>query len=193
MSSSGFKIDVFRPGDAVGVSGFSKKSMVMDVGKIVYDPEEFTRAVDRREYPVVARTPEGYRGLLVFLTGPLRIRDSTRWDSAWSRPGIGAPLVLGLLVRRLVKVALASPCLDAFFREVVCNHVLMQKAPGGVFSRPSRPPSRSISCLLGYEKDENVSGRVSTVVSTRTIVPRPHTIRVPEVYGDYRSVHLQRI
>jgi len=36
-----------------------------------------------------------------------------------------------------------------------------------------------------YEKEQSATGRVSTVVSTRTLVPRPHVIYVPEIYDDY--------
>jgi len=186
VSSSGFKIDVFRPGDAVGVSGLFKE--VYGDGypvKIVYDPEEFTRAVDRQEYiPVVARTPEG--GIVGFSSFYRSAPNKRLYEMGLSMVSAGyrSTAVLGLLVRRLVKVALASPCLDAFFGEVVCNHVLMQKS-SGVFKAVETAIEIDLMPSEAYEKDENVSGRVSTVVSTRTIVPRPHTIRVPEVYGDY--------
>jgi len=36
-----------------------------------------------------------------------------------------------------------------------------------------------------YEKEQSAAGRVSTVVSTRTLVPRPHVIHLPEIYDDY--------
>lgn len=186
VSGSGFRIDVFQPGDAEGVSGLFKE--VYGDGypvKIVYDPQGFTKAVDRQDYvPVVARTPEGD---IVGFSSLYRSAPNQKLYEI----GLGMvsaeyrrTAIVGLMMRRLVKVALASPGFDAFFGETVCNHVLTQKS-SSTFKAVEIAIEVDLMPFEAYEKEGSASGRVSTVVSTRTIAPRPHTIHVPEIYGGY--------
>jgi hypothetical protein len=186
MIERGYEIDLFRPNDAAGVAQLFRE--VYGNGypvKIVYDPEEFARAVARQDYiPVVARTPEGD---IVGFSSFYRSAPNQKLYEI----GLGMvsadyrrTAILGLLMRRLVKAAFTSPGLDAFFGEVVCNHVLMQKATV-LFKAVETAIEVDLMPSEAYEKEESAVGRVSTVVSTRTLVPRPHMIHVPEIYDDY--------
>jgi len=186
VTGSGFRIDVFHPGDAEGVSGLFRE--VYGDGypvKIVYDPEGFTKAVDRQDYvSVVARTPEG--DIVGFSSLYRSAPNQNLYEMGLSMVSAEyrRTAIIGLMIRRLAKVALASPGFDALFGETVCNHVLTQKS-SSLFKAVETAIEIDLMPSEAYEKEESASGRVSTVASTRTIVPRPHTIHVPEVYGDY--------
>jgi len=186
MTERGYEIDIFRPGDAVGVTQLFREVYGNDYPvKIVYDSEEFARAVARQDYiPVVARTPEGD---IVGFSSFYRSAPNQRLYEI----GLGMvsaryrrTAILGLMMRRLVKAAFTSPDFDAFFGEAVCNHVLMQKGTA-VFRTVETAIEIDLMPSEAYEKEESAVGRVSTVVSTRTFVPRPHTVYVPEIYVDY--------
>ena len=186
MTERDYEIDIFRPGDASGVVKLFMEVYGNDYPvKIVYDPEGFTRAAERRDYiSVVARTPEGD------IVGFSSFYRSTPNQKLYEM-GLGMvsakyrrTAILGLLMRRLVKEAFTAPGFDAFFGEAVCNHVLMQKGTL-VFKTVETAIEVDLMPSETYEKEQSAAGRVSVVVSTRTIVPRPHVIYVPEIYDDY--------
>jgi hypothetical protein len=186
MVERDYEIDLFRPDDAAGITHLFREVYGNDYPvKIVYDPEEFAKAVSRQDYiPVVARTPEGN---VVGFSSFYRSAPNQKLYEM----GLGmvsaryrGTAILGLLMRRLVKAAFTSPDFDAFFGEAVCNHVLTQKGTL-VFKTVETAIEVDLMPSEAYEKEQSAVGRVSTVVSTRTLVPRPHTIHVPEVYDDY--------
>ncbi|OPY71885.1 MAG: hypothetical protein A4E64_03141 [Syntrophorhabdus sp. PtaU1.Bin058] len=186
MVERGYEIDLFRPGDAAGVAQLFREVYGNDYPvKIVYDPEEFAKAVARQDYiSVVARTPEG--GIVGFSSFYRSAPNQNLYEM-----GLGMvsaeyrrTAILGLLMRRLVKAAFTSPGFDAFFGEAVCNHILMQKGTA-VFKTVETAIEVDLMPSEAYEKEESAAGRVSTVVSTRTLVPRPHVIYVPEIYDEY--------
>ncbi len=186
MVERNYEIDILRPDDAAGVVQLFREVYGYDYPvKIVYDPEEFTKAVARQDYiPVVARTQEG--DIVGF---------SSFYRSAPNRKlyemGLGMvsaryrrTVILGLLMRRLVKEALRLPGFDAFFGEAVCNHTLTQKGTA-VFKTVETAIEIDLMPSEAYEQEQSAAGRVSAVVSTKTLVPRPHMIHVPEIYDDY--------
>jgi hypothetical protein len=186
MTERGYEIDIFRPDDAAGVAQLFREVYGNDYPvKIVYDPDGFANAVAKQDYiPVVARTPEGdIVGFSSFYRSAPNLKlyeiGLGMVSSKYRRTAI-----LGLLMRRLVKAALTSSGFDAFFGEAVCNHVLTQKGTA-VFKTVETAIEVDLMPSEVYEKEENTVGRVSTVVSTRTLVPRPHIIYVPEIYDDY--------
>ncbi len=186
MINRDYAIDLFRPDDARGVSLLFKE--VYGDGypvKLVYDADEFARAVDRQDYiPVVARTPDrsivGFAAFYRSTPNPKLYEMGLAMVSAKYR---GTPII-GLLFRRLVKTAFLSPEFDAFFGETVCNHVLTQKATA-VFKAVETAIEVDLMPSETYEKEKSAEGRVSTVISVRTLVPRPHVIYVPEIYEGY--------
>jgi hypothetical protein len=186
MVGRDYTIDRFRPGDADGVAQLFRE--VYGDGypvKIVYDPVEFAGAVARLDYiPVVARTPRGHIvGFLSFYRSAPN-RKLYEMGLGMVSAEYRRSSILGLLMRQLVKVACESPDFDAFFGEAVCNHVLTQRATM-VFRAVETAIEVDLMPSEAYEEEQSALGRVSTVVSTRTLVPQPHTIYVPEIYGDY--------
>jgi len=185
MTERGYKIDRFRSNDAAGVARLFREVYGERYPvRIVYDPEEFTKAVGRQNYiPVVARTLEGdIVGFSSFYRSAPNQKLYEMGLGMVSAEYRRTP-VLGLMMRRLVKAAFTSPGFDAFFGEAVCNHLLTQKGTV-VFKAVETAIEVDLMPSEAYEKEESAVGRVSTVVSTRTLVPRPHTIYVPEIYDD---------
>jgi len=186
MSGRGYEIDWFRPNDSNSVTRLFRE--VYGDGypvKIVYQPEEFAKAVARQDYiPVVARTAEekvvGFAAFYRSAPNPKLYEMGLGMVAAEFR-GTG---ILGLLMRRLVKVASTLPDFDVFFGEAVCNHVLTQR---GTIAFKTVETAIEIDLMPAeaYEKEKSAVGRVSTVVSSRTFVPRPHAINFPEIYSDY--------
>lgn len=186
MTERDYTIDWFRPSDAESVARLFRE--VYGEGypvKIVYDPREFARAVAKRDYvPVVARTPEGaVAGFLSFYRAAPN-QKLYEMGLGMVSTGYRRSSILGLLMRRLMKAAFTSPGFEAIFGEAVCNHVLTQKAMV-VFRTVETAIEVDLMPSEAYEEEESAAGRVSTVVSTRTLVPRPHTIYIPEIYDDY--------
>ncbi len=185
MSERGYKIDWFKPSDAESVVRLFKE--VYGEGypvRVVYDPEEFAGAVARQDYiPVVARTPEG--DIVGFSSFYRSAPNQRLYEIGLGvvSSGYRGTAILGLLMRRLVKAAYTSPGFDAFFGEAVCNHVLTQKGTI-VFKTVETAIEVDLMPSETYEKEKSAAGRVSTIVSTRTFVPRPHAIYFPEIYED---------
>ncbi len=186
MIERGYEIDLFKSVDAPGVAQLFREVYGNDYPvKIVYDPEEFAKAVARQDYiPVVARTPGGE---VIGFTSFYRSAPNQKLYEM----GLGMvsaryrrTAILGLLMRRLVREAFTSPDFDAFFGEAVCNHLLTQKG-AVVFRTVETAIEVDLMPSEVYEKEESAVGRVSTVVSARTVVSRPHIIYVPEIYDDY--------
>ncbi len=186
MTDRSYKVDLFRPEDAKGVSQLFRE--VYGDGypvKLVYDPDEFAKAVAKQDYiPVVARTPSGS---IVGFESFYRSTPNPRLYEI----GLGMvsveyrrTAVFGLLSRRLVKLAFTLPDFDAFFAENVCNHILTQKA-ATIFKVVDTAIEVDLMPSKAYEKEESTKGRVSTIVSIRTLVPWPHVIYVPEIYKGY--------
>jgi len=126
MIERSYEIDLFRPGDASGVAQLFREVYGNDYPvKIVYDPEEFAKAVARQDYiPLVARTPDSH---IVGFSSFYRSAPNQKlyeMGLGMVSPKYRGTAILGLLMRRLIKEALKSPGFDAFFGEAVCNHIL---------------------------------------------------------------------
>jgi hypothetical protein len=185
MSGFGFKVDLFEPRDAEGVGELFRE--VYGDGypvKIVYDPEQLVTAFRNGEYiPIIARTPDN------------RIVGYTALYRSAPNPGVyesGQTLVLpeyrktpvaGLMFRHTMRVGPRLPGVEVLFSEAVCNHTFTQRA-GTMFKFAETALEVDLMPAEAYEKENSSTGRVSTMNLFKTIVPRPHVVYVPKVYGE---------
>ena len=186
-----YEIDIFRPDDAAGVGQLFRE--VYGDGypvKIVYEPEQLVRAFQKKDYiPVVARAPDNR------VLGFTSLYRSAPHGGLYE---VGLSLVLpdwrntpiaGLLFRHSIKTAQTFPGVDAIFAENVCNHTYTQKA-AVIFKAIETAIEVDLMPAAAYEREQTASGRVSTVDTFRTFVPKPHVVYVPGIYEDfYRYVY----
>lgn len=186
MADRSFHVDTFRPNDAEGVARLFAE--VYGDGypvKIVYDPGKLITAFENHEnIPAVARTPEneivGYSAL--YRSAPNK--HLYEIGQAMVRPDYRNTAISGLLFRGIIRIAKTFTDIDAFFAEAVCSHLFVQRA-GVMFKTIETAIEIDLMPAEAYEQQENVSGRVSTLNVFRTFTPKPQTIYVPAVYGDY--------
>jgi hypothetical protein len=186
MSERGYKIDLFEPGDASGVSRLFKE--VYGDGypiKTVYNPEQLVTAFQNGEYiPLLARTPDniivGYTAL--YRSAPHK--GLYECGQTLVLPDYRKTPVAGLLFRHTMRVAQKLSGVEALFCEAVCNHTHVQRA-GIMFKHVETAIEIDLMPGEAYEKGQTSSGRASTLDMFRTFVQKPHVVYVPDVYEDY--------
>jgi hypothetical protein len=180
-----FTVDLFRPEDAPGVARLFREVYGEDYPiKLVYDPAQLTDSYHAGDnIPLVARTASGDV-----------VGHEAFYRSAASRRTyeLGQGLILPSyrqlgIPARLQEYACEkmapSMDIDVVFGEAVCNQIYMQK---------SWAMSRTVATALevdlmpaeAYTKEQSASGRVAALLMFRTFRPRPHTVYMPERYGE---------
>lgn len=176
-----WEVDFFHPEDAPGVVRLFQ--MVYGEGypvKTFTDPE---RLIEESAAGLilssVARTPKGD---IVGHTALYRIAPYHGICEA------GASLVAsnyrsGMLTFRLFEHSATAGVprlgLDAFFAELVCNHVLSQRL-SGKFGLTPCAFEVDLMPAEAYTKEESASGRVATVLAFKIRTAKPQTIYLPE-------------
>ena len=187
MDEKIFSVDLFRPEDAEGVVKlFTEVYGDGYPAKIVYDPERLIKAFeDRDNIPIVVRAPDGrvigYSSF--FRAAPNKgVYEKGNGAVALDYRNAG---VMGMIFRYVKKMLPDITDIKMFFGEPVCNHVYIQKA--ALANLPFVETAIEIDLMPAeaYEKEKSASGRVSTLLMFMTVVPRPHTVNVPDVYADY--------
>ncbi|MCX8021541.1 MAG: hypothetical protein N2745_02060 [Syntrophorhabdaceae bacterium] len=185
MNRQDYTIDFFIPTDAEGVAQLFREVYGEEYPvKIVYNPEQFIKGVERRDYvPVVARTKErrvvGFSSL--YHSAPYR--GIYEVGLTLVSPDYRNTPIFGLLSRHIIKAIPSIPGLEVLFLESVCNHTITQKA-GVMFKLIATAIEIDLMPAEAYENEKSATGRVSTLNMFRTFVHRPHTVYVPEVYSE---------
>lgn len=188
MGGRDFRIDIFNPRDAAGVTELF--TCVYGDGypiRLVYDPGALVAAFERGDnIPVVARTPEGR------VVGYTALFNSAPNMGVYE---IGQALVLpeyrrtpmaGLMLRHMMRKASSFSRIEAVFGELVCNHTHMQRA-GIMLKAVETAIEVDLMPADAYATEQSALGRVSTVASFKTIVPKPRRVFVPAVYEPFLS------
>jgi hypothetical protein len=187
MNRDMLTVDFFRPDDAEEV----RKLFIEVYGdgypaRIVYNPDQLITAFENREQiPIVVRTPDsrvvGYSSL--FRAAPNKEvyeKGNGAVSPAFRNAGIMS------MIFRYVKEAL--PGLDdvtMLFGEPVSNHIYIQKAALAELPFVETAIEIDLMPSEAYDREKSASGRVSTLLMFMTVVPRPHTVYVPEGYDEY--------
>jgi hypothetical protein len=186
MSERGYKIDLFKPGDAPGVAQLFR--VVYGDGypvKIVYNPEQLVTGFENGEYiPILARTPDNRIVGYTSLYRPAPHRGLYEAGQTLVLPEYRKTPVAGLMFRYTMRVAPTISGIEALFCEGVCNHTHVQRA-GVIFKHIETAIEIDLMPAESYERSQTTSGRVSTVDMFRSFVQKPHVVYVPEVYEDY--------
>ncbi len=187
MDKEALAISFFRPEDAEGVAElFTGIYGDSYPARIVYHPDELIRAFENRDnIPIVVRTPDnrvvGYSSL--FRVAP---------DKGVYEKGNGAVAadfrnagVMNMIFQYVGAMLPGMGEIKVFFGEPVCNHIFIQKA--ALANLPFIETALEIDLMPAeaYVKEKSASGRVSTLPMFITVVPRPHTVHIPEMYEEY--------
>ncbi|MHC1729510.1 MAG: hypothetical protein AB9866_26485 [Syntrophobacteraceae bacterium] len=180
-----WQVDFFRPEDAPGVVRLFH--MVYGEGypvKTFTDPERLIEdSAAGRILSSVARTPKGD------IVGHTALFRSAPFHGICEA---GASLVAsnyrsGMLTFRLfahsTTVAVPKLELDAFFSELVCNHVLSQRLSWKLGLEPCAVEV-DLMPAEAYSKEESASGRVATVLSFKIRTAKLQTVHLPDVYEE---------
>ncbi len=187
MDREELTVGIFRPEDAEGVAElFTGIYGDSYPAKIVYNPNQLVRAFENRDQiPIVVRTPDsrvvGYSSL--FRVAP---------DKGVYEKGNGAVAmdfrnygVMNMIFQYVKEMLPSISDIKAFFGEPVCNHIYIQKS--ALSNLPFIETAIEINLMpaQAYEKEKSASGRVSTLPMFITVIPKPHTVHIPEMYKEY--------
>jgi hypothetical protein len=187
MNREALTVGFFRPEDAEGVAKlFTEIYGDSYPAKVVYHPDQLIKAFENRDnIPIVVRTPDnrvvGYSSL--FRAAP---------DKGVYEKGNGAVAmdfrnagVMNMIFQYVRDVLPGMSDMKVLFGEPVCNHIYIQKA--ALANLPFIETAIEIDLMPAeaYEKEKSASGRVSTLPMFITVVPKPHTVHIPEMYNEY--------
>lgn len=187
MGSEALTINSFRPEDAEGIARLFNDIYGDNYpAKIVYHPDQLIKAFENRDnIPIVVRAADdrvvGYSSL--FRAAP---------DKGVYEKGNGAVAmdfrnagVMGMIFQFVREMLPGRSDIKALFGEPVCNHIYIQKA--ALANLPFRETAIEIDLMPSeaYEKEKSASGRVSTLLMFITVIPKLHTVYIPEMYKEY--------
>lgn len=187
MDRDRLAVGLFRPEDAEGVAKlFTEIYGEGYPAKIVYQPEDLIRAFKNRDnIPIVVRTLDnrivGYSSL--FRVAPDKgVYEKGNGAVAKDFRNAGVMNMIFQYVRELLR---GMSDIKVFFGEPVCNHIYIQKA--ALANLPFLETAVEVDLMPAeaYEKEESASGRVSTLAMFITVIPKPHTVHIPEMYKEY--------
>lgn len=178
-------VDIFQPGDAVGVGDLFRKVYGEDYPiKLVYEPQALVDAFEKHEnIPAVARSSKaGVVGYVsIFRSAPSK----TVYEG-----GQGLVLVeyrkhgIARAMNRYFSEELAPAYgADAVFGEAVCNQTFMQKAwanEGAI----ETALEVDLMPAEAYAREGSATGRVATLHMTRMYRAMDHTVHAPERYEE---------
>lgn len=180
-----YTIDFFKPEDAMGV--ISCCYSIYGDGypvDIYYNPEELIKASENgSRYSVVARTDEGE------ILGYVALyKSSAPYENFYE---IGQCIVLkeyrGSRIAYSINLKILNYAkelgLDALYVESVTNHIITQKF-GERFGFITTALEIDLMPAEGYENDDMVAGRVSTIFQLLINKDKPQKIYIPKIYQD---------
>lgn len=180
-------VDRFRPEDAQGVARCFKRVYGDDYPiRTFYDPELLNRENKaKRLISVVTRTVGGQ------VVGHNGLFNSDPCNPNLYETGSGLVLPeyrnTAKLFSRMVSLGEKigkELGLEGVYGEPVCNHSytqrLMENLKYGTYALEV-----DLMPAEAYAKEDSASGRVSVLWSFKTLVPKPHTVYIPEPYRDF--------
>jgi hypothetical protein len=179
-----WEVDLFRPGDAVGVAGLFRS--VYGEGypiRTYVDPERLIAENGAgRIISSVARTPKGdiVGHTALFQSAPYPgIRESGAGAvHANYRGGKG---IFTNLCAHGIEVAAREFGVEAVYGESVCNHVFTQKMTHSL-GCVSQAVEVDLMPASAYEHEKSAPGRVASILDFKTIRPKPHAVYLPSAY-----------
>ncbi|MCX5817294.1 MAG: hypothetical protein NTX75_13820 [Proteobacteria bacterium] len=186
MQGITYEVNLFEPRDAAGVAQlFTEVYGNSYPQKIVYNPEQLITAFESRDnLPIVARTVSGQ---IIAYTAFYRSTPNKalyEFGQTLVLPEYRKTAVFGLLARHVAKIAPTLTDVEAAFCENVCNHMDTQRA-AALFKYIEATIEIDLMPEEAYKKEQSATGRVSAINMFRTFIPKPHTVFVPDRYGDY--------
>ena len=188
-------LDRFRPEDAGGVAGCFKR-VYGDAYPIrtFYDPDlMIVENQARRLISVVARTSRGH------VVGHNGMFSSDPCNHNIYEMGSGVVLPEYRNTAKLFSrmVAMSEKIgrdlgFEGIYGEPVCNHPYSQR----MIKRLGYTSSALEVDLMpaeAYDREKSAPGRVSSFWSFKTLVPKPHTVYVPEPYGEFFHLAYQAV
>ncbi|MBI4632733.1 MAG: hypothetical protein HY742_02410 [Deltaproteobacteria bacterium] len=186
------EIDCFRSEDAEGVARLFR--IVYGSGypiQTFLEPEILRREnAAGRTISTVARTPKGD------IVGHNALYQSTPHPRTYeSGAGLVHPAYRGNkgMFTRLIAHGEETGCrefgIEGIFGEAVCNHLLSQKAASrqGWITQALEVDLMPASA---YDKEKSATGRVSSLVDFKTLMPKPQRVCLPAVYeGAFRLLY----
>ncbi len=181
-----WRIDLFRPEDAAGVTRLFRAVYGADYPIRAYvEPELLIKEnAARRIISSVARTASGD------IVGHSALFQSTPYKKIYE---LGAGLVHkdyrgghGIftdLIAHSIEIGQRDFGVELVFGESVCNHVFSQKACFGL-DLITRALEVDLMPAAAYAKEKSAAGRVSTMLCFRTLKSYPHTVYLPPVYEE---------
>ncbi len=180
------EIDLFRPEDADGVAGLFR--IVYGSGypiQTFLQPEILRREnAAGRTISTVARTPKGD------IVGHNALYQSTPHNRIYeSGAGLVHPAYRGSkgIFSRLIahgqEVGSRKFNVEAIFGESVCNHLFSQRATSrqGWITQALEVDLMPASA---YDQEKSATGRVSSLVDFKTLIPKPQRVCLPIVYKE---------
>lgn len=187
MGNRELTVGIFKPEDAAGVAKlFTEVYGDSYPARIVYHPDQLIEAFIKHDnIPIVVRTDEdrvvGYSSL--FRAAPNKgVYEKGNGAVAMDYRNAG---VMGMIFQHVREILPSMSDIMTFFGEPVCNHIYIQKA--ALAHLPCIETAIEIDLMPAeaYEKEKSASGRVSTIVMFITVVPKPHTVHIPEMYKEF--------
>ncbi len=186
MVNSSYIFELLRPADAEGVSRlFTEVYGDAYPIKMVYDPKQLIAALESHDnIPIVARTVSGK--IIAYMAFYRSSPNKALYEFGQTLvlPEYRNSTVFGLLSRHIARIAPTLPGVEAAFCENVCNHTDTQRA-AALFKYIEATIEIDLMPVEAYEKEQSAAGRVSAINMFRTYIPKPHTVYVPDRYGDY--------
>ncbi|MBF0475216.1 MAG: hypothetical protein HQK59_05165 [Deltaproteobacteria bacterium] len=181
-----WEIDLLRPEDAAGVAGLFLMVYGKDYPiKTYIDPDLLTAEnAAGRTISSVARTPKGdivgHNALFCSAASDV-IRES---GSGVVAPGYrGGHGIFSQMIIHGQEVGAKKFGIAGIYGESVLNHVFSQKACRTV-GWITQAVEVDLMPASAYAKEKSATGRVSNLVEFMTLIPRPHTVYLPQVYQE---------
>ena len=181
-----WEVDLFRPEDAPGVTRLFR--LVYGQGYPIRTFIEPERLIEEnaagRTISSVARTSGGD------IVGHNAIFNSAPFRKTYeSGAGLVHPAYRGgagiftKMAAHGQEVAAVKFGVETIFGESVCNHVFSQKMCASLGWK-TRAMEVDLMPAAAYAQEASASGRVSTLLDFKTLIPKPHTVYVPASYEE---------
>lgn len=181
-----FKVDLFRPEDAVGVARLFRAVYGDDypIQKFLQPGLLVEENASGRTISSVARTPKGD------IVGHNALFNSAPYSGIYES---GSGLVLpdyrrrsGIFMKLIahgLDVAAKKFNMELIYGESVCNHLISQKVAAG-FSSVTHSIEVDLMPAQAYTREQSATGRVATILDFKTLKPKPHTVYLPAIYEE---------
>jgi len=181
-----WKVDLFRPEDAVGVTQLFLEVYGKGYPIETYiNPDKLIEENARgRTISSVARTERGD------IVGHNALYNSAPYHGIYeSGAGLvhkyyrGGKGIFTKMVAHGLQMASQKFGFDGVYVESVCNHVFSQRLTKGL-GWITQAVEVDLMPATAYTKEKSAAGRVASLLEFLTLKPRPHRIYLPRVYED---------